>query len=236
MISLSRRCRKFLVTANGAFDNPKFPGIPGIEKFKGKQLHTSQWDYEISGGDTERNLTKLQDKRVGVIGTGATGIQIIPQLGKWSKELYVFQRTPSSVDIRNNRPTDSEWFKSQGEGWQRARMDNFASIRSGHEVNQDLVNDGWTGALQSLTGWFGQSKTGHHASDTPEEKANALQMADFKKMESIRKRVDQIFQDPDTAQALKPYFNTFCKRPCFHDDYLPTFNRPSVRDKKYLVK
>ncbi|KAH7088005.1 phenylacetone monooxygenase [Paraphoma chrysanthemicola] len=219
---------KFLVSAVGPFNIPKFPGIPGIELFKGKSMHTSRWDYEYTGGDTEGNLTKLSDKRVGIIGTGATSIQVTPHLGKWAKELYVFQRTPSSIDLRNNQPTDIEHFKSLPAGWQRERMDNFAAICTGHAVKQDLVNDGWTESLQALTGWFGQSKTGHTSSATPEETAKALQMADYMKTESIRKRVDQIVKDPVAANALKPYFNLFCKRPCFHDDYLPTFNRPSV--------
>lgn len=219
---------KFLVSACGPFDNPKFPGIPGIESFKGKQMHTSRWDYDYSGGDTEGHLTNLADKRVGIIGTGATGIQITPHLGKWSKELYVFQRTPASIDLRNNRLTDNEYFAKLESGWQRERMDNFAAICTGKEVDVDLVNDGWTAALQILAGWFGQSKTGYAESKTPEETAKGLQMADYKKMESLRKRVDQIVKDPETADALKPYFNQFCKRPCFHDDYLPTFNRPSV--------
>ena len=219
---------KFLVSSCGPFDNPKFPGIPGIESFKGKQMHTSRWDYDYSGGDTEGNLTKLADKRVGIIGTGATGIQIIPHLGKWSKELYVFQRTPASVDIRDNQATDTDYFARLASGWQRKRMDNFASICSGKQVDEDMVNDGWTKTLQILAGWFGQSKTGYIQTQTPEETARGLQMADYKKMESLRRRVDQIIKDPETAAALKPYFYQFCKRPCFHDDYLPTFNRPSV--------
>ncbi|KAH6976551.1 phenylacetone monooxygenase [Ilyonectria sp. MPI-CAGE-AT-0026] len=221
---------KWIVPATGPFDNPKFPGIPGIENFKGHQFHSSRWDYRYTGGDTEGNLTELKDKRVGIIGTGATGIQIIPHLGKWSKELYVFQRTPSSIDIRMNRLTDTKWYESQAPGWQRVRMDNFAALCSGITVDEDLVNDGWTASLQHLTGWFGQSKTGHQQVEVinTEETAKLLQLADFKKMESIRRRVDQIVKDPTTADALKPYFNQFCKRPCFHDEYLSTYNRPSV--------
>lgn len=219
---------KFLVSSVGPFDTPKFPGIPGIESFKGKQMHTSRWDYDYTGGNTEGSLSKLSDKRVGIIGTGATGIQVTPHLGKWAKELYVFQRTPSAIDLRNNRMTDIKHFQNLPSGWQRERMDNFATICTGQPVDKDLVNDGWTSALQALTGWFGQSKTGHTVSATPEETSKALQMADYKKMESLRKRVDQIVKDPKAANALKPYFNLFCKRPCYHDDYLPTFNRPTV--------
>lgn len=219
---------KWLVSAAGSFDNPKFPGIPGIETFQGRQIHSARWDYDYTGGDSEGNLHKLQDKRVGIIGTGATGIQIVPHLGKWSKELYVFQRTPSSIDARNNRPTDADWYKSQTSGWQRDRMDNFAEICSGRAVAQDLVDDSWTAALQHLTGWFGQSKTGHTVSETPEETARHMQAADYSQMERIRRRIDSIVKDPKTAEALKPYFNQFCKRPCYHDDYLPTFNRPNV--------
>lgn len=214
---------KWLIPATGPFDTPKFPGIPGIETFKGKQFHTSRWDYDYTGGDSRGNLTKLVDKRVGIIGTGATAVQIMPHLGAWSGELFVFQRTPSSIDIRGNKPTDEEWFKSQPSGWQRTRMDNFAAIVTGDPTEGDLVNDGWTKTVTQLGGWFGTGGDG-----TAESEEKRLQTNDYRKMESIRMRIGQVVKDPKTAEALKPYFNAFCKRPCFHDDYLPTFNRKNV--------
>ncbi|KAL4861704.1 hypothetical protein BDV12DRAFT_190915 [Aspergillus spectabilis] len=219
---------KWLVPATGPFDNPKFPGIPGIESFKGHQFHTSRWDYDYTGGNSEGSLTKLADKRIGIIGTGATGIQVIPHLGEWSKELYVFQRTPSTIDERRNRPTDENWYKSQAPGWQRKRMRNFADICSGVSVDKDLVADGWTDTLSSLTGFFGQGGGQDTKAINGDESSKILQLADFKKTEQIRQRVDRVVKDPSVAAALKPYYNLFCKRPCFHDDYLLTFNRPNV--------
>ena len=63
---------------------------------------------------------------------------------------------------------------------------------------------------------------------SPEEIGAQLELVDFQKMEQIRRRIESIVDDPDTAEALKPYYRQFCKRPCFHDDYLATFNRPNV--------
>ncbi|KAI8942467.1 hypothetical protein NX059_000535 [Plenodomus lindquistii] len=220
----------WLIPSTGPFNEPKFPGIKGIETFKGHQFHSSRWDFDYTGGDSYGNLTKLADKRVGIIGTGATGIQVIPHLGAASKQLIVFQRTPSSIDVRGNKDTDVEWFKSQSAqnpGWILNRMDNFTRVISGVRTDDDQVDDGWTRTVASLSGWFGgvdRSET-----ETPEQTARRLQHADFQKMQSIRNRVDEVVKDPKTAEALKPYFNQFCKRPCFHDEYLPTFNRPNVQ-------
>ena len=144
---------RFVVTASGPLHRPKLPGIPGIESFKGHTFHTSRWDYAYTGGDCNGGLDRLRDKRVGIIGTGATAVQCVPHLGAWAKELFVFQ---------------------------------------------------------------------------PAEMAEVVQLADFQKMESIRKRVETVVRDPAKAEALKPWYNQFCKRPCFHDEYLATFNRPNV--------
>ena len=85
---------RFVIMSSGPLNKPKLPGIPGIENFKGHTFHTSRWDYDYTGGDTTGGLHKLQDKRVGIIGTGATAIQCIPHLGAHAQQLYVFQRTP----------------------------------------------------------------------------------------------------------------------------------------------
>ncbi|ACG78243.1 putative monooxygenase [Phenylobacterium zucineum HLK1] len=216
---------RFVVMANGPLHRPKLPGIPGIETFKGHSFHTSRWDYDYTGGDSAGGLTGLKDKRVGVIGTGATAVQCVPHLGEWAKELYVFQRTPSSIDVRNNRPTDPDWAKSLPPGWQQARMDNFNTLVSGGFADEDLVNDGWTDIIGNIL-LLARRKA--EAGEAVENPAALMQLADFKKMEQVRSRVDQVVRDKATAEALKPWYNQFCKRPCFHDEYLATFNRPNV--------
>jgi len=215
---------RFVIMANGPLHRPKLPGIPGVESYKGHSFHTSRWDYGYTGGDPMGNLTGLKDKVVGIIGTGATSVQCVPHLGASAKHLYVFQRTPSSIDVRNNRPTDPEWVKSLKPGWQQARMDNFNALISGVEQDEDLVNDGWTDIIVNLgvvARNRGQKTNGKNA-------GKLLELADFRKMEQIRARAEAIVKDPNVAEALKPYYRQFCKRPCFHDEYLDTFNRPNV--------
>ncbi|MEC9344835.1 MAG: NAD(P)/FAD-dependent oxidoreductase [Pseudomonadota bacterium] len=216
---------RFVILAGGPLQRPKLPGIEGIESFRGHSFHTSRWDYDYTGGSSRGGLTGLKDKRVGIIGTGATAIQCVPHLGEWAKELFVFQRTPSTVDVRADRPTDPDWAKSLAPGWQRERMDNFTSVISGGPFDVDLVNDGWTDLIGNiLLAARRQAKDGAPPAD-PEA---LVQMADFQKMERVRARVDAIVRDSATAEALKPWYNAFCKRPCFHDAYLQTFNRPNV--------
>jgi cation diffusion facilitator CzcD-associated flavoprotein CzcO len=216
---------RFVAMSNGLLDRPKLPGIPGIETFTGHTFHTSRWDYDYTGGDSDGNLWKLRDKKVAIIGTGATAVQAIPHLGESTKALYVFQRTPSSIDVRNNRPTDPEWAQSLGPGWQLRRMENFNVLVSGGDQEEDMVGDGWTDIFRKLTGLTPAPGTEQLSKA---ERAVATEMLDFQKMESIRSRVDGIVRDSKTADALKPYYRQFCKRPCFHDEYLETFNRPNV--------
>jgi cyclohexanone monooxygenase len=216
---------RFISIAVGNLSKPKLPGIPGIESFKGHFFHTCRWDYEYTGGDESGGLTKLQDKTVAVVGTGATAVQVIPQLAKWSKHLFVFQRTPSSVDVRNNALIDPDWLKSLQPGWQRERLLNFEAMTLGINQEKDLVGDAWT----DLTRALGTLVKENESSDGPTKTIDELlEIADFRKMEWLRQRVDQIVQDPEVAAALKPYFRLHCKRPCFSDDYLPSFNRPNV--------
>ena len=173
---------KFVIMCNGPFNRPKLPGIAGISTYKGHTFHTSRWDYEYTGGNADGDLEKLKDKKVAIIGTGATSVQCIPHLGASAKELYVFQRTPSSIDIRDNKPTDSEWVESLKPGWQKERMDNFNAITSGRLVEKDLIMDGWTeiiGNLISLAQFRGKDIE-------PAEIPKLMEMADFKKMESVR--------------------------------------------------
>nr|POE56870.1 neopentalenolactone d synthase [Quercus suber] len=214
---------RFVIPAAGPLHRPKLPGLTGLGTFKGKTFHTSRWDYDYTGGDASGNLTKLAGKRVGVIGTGATAVQIVPHLGAAAEHLYVFQRTPSSIDVRGNKLTDPAWVATLGESWQTKRMDNFNIIVNGGAQDEDLVADGWTDILRNL----GAARSRMEGTD-PAKLMQARQLLDFEKMDQIRRRVDSVVQDPDTAESLKPYYNQFCKRPCFHDEYLPTFNRPNV--------
>ncbi|MGE5597692.1 MAG: flavin-containing monooxygenase [Hyphomicrobiales bacterium] len=214
----------FVCMANGPLNRPKLPGIPGIETYRGHSFHTSRWDYEYTGGDSYGNLHRLSDKRVGIIGTGATGVQCIPHLGASAQHLYVFQRTPSSIDVRANRPTDPEWVKTLEPGWQRRRMENFSILTSGGFAEEDLVMDGWTEIIGKLL----RGMRDRGAQMDPESIGKTMELADFEKMNQIRARVDAIVKDRKTAEALKPWYRQFCKRPCFHDEYLQTYNRPNV--------
>lgn len=211
----------YLIPAAGPLHRPKLPGTPGITTFKGHTMHSARWDYNYSGGGNLGSLEKLKDKRVGIIGTGATAVQIVPHLGNSAKEVFVFQRTPSSIDVRGNHPTDPEWAASLKPGWQKHRMDNFNAIVHGEILEEDLVSDGWTDILQKLL-----------ARMTPDMDFKTIeaerQLADFEKMEEVRARCDAVVKDPVTAANLKPWYNQLCKRPCFHDQYLQTFNLPSV--------
>jgi cyclohexanone monooxygenase len=216
---------RFVVMSNGPLNRPKLPGIPGIESFRGHAFHTSRWDYTYTGGDSSGGLTGLHGKRVGIIGTGATAVQCVPHLAEAAAHLYVFQRTPSSIDVRANRPTDPTWAATLGPGWHQQRMDNFNILVSGGFQSEDLVSDGWTDIIRKLLVMV--QKDGDAAS-SPDAIARTMELADFQKMEQIRARVDAIVGDPATATALKPYYRQFCKRPCFHDEYLDAFNRPNV--------
>ncbi|MEO8605818.1 MAG: NAD(P)/FAD-dependent oxidoreductase [bacterium] len=216
---------RFVCMANGPLNRPKLPGIAGVESFAGHAFHTSRWDYAYTGGDSNGGLSGLRGKRVGIIGTGATAVQCVPHVGAAAEQLYVFQRTPSSIDVRGNRPTDPEWAQSLQAGWHKQRMDNFNILVTGGFQEEDMVSDGWTDIIRNLLMMVREDTDGAVARDGI---AKTLELADFKKMEQIRARVDAIVRDPQTAEALKPYYRQFCKRPCFHDEYLDTFNRPNV--------
>ena len=215
---------RFVAMSNGPLNRPKLPGIKGIGDFKGHTFHTSRWDYGYTGGGPDGGLDKLADKRVGVIGTGATAVQCVPHLGVGAKELFVFQRTPSSIDVRDNRPTDPEWAAELKPGWQKERMENFNTLTSGGIVEEDLIQDGWTEIIRNLISMANYRGKGLQRSEI----AEMIELADFQKMEQVRARAQEIVNDPDVAESLKPYYRQFCKRPCFHDDYLPTFNRDNV--------
>ncbi len=219
---------QYLGMGTGPLHVPKLPGIPGLSSFKGHSFHTSRWDYDYTGGDPlGAPLKKLADKRVAIIGTGATAVQCIPHLAKACQSLLVFQRTPSSVDVRNNEPTDREWFKTIATpGWQQRWLDNFTANQTGSPTEEDLVNDGWTELSRRV-----REKIMDLAPEErlPEKMWEAYEDADFEKMSEIRARIESIVHDAKTAEDLKAWYRQLCKRPCFHDEYLKAFNEPGTQ-------
>jgi cation diffusion facilitator CzcD-associated flavoprotein CzcO len=214
----------YVITATGTMSELKLPGIPGIENFRGHTFHTSRWDYAYTGGTADGGLTGLADKSVGVVGTGATGVQVVPKLAEDAGHLYVFQRTPSTVDVRANRRTTAEDVGADRDGWAHERRDNFLRITSGEAAEEDLVADRWTssaGLLEKLLPSFCRQ------GDRKAFEA-AYEVADAAKMNEIRARVEQVVADADTAEKLKPWYRYACKRPTFSDTYLQAFNRDNV--------
>ncbi len=228
---------RYVALGMGPLDRPKLPGIPGIAKFAGPKFLASRWNYAITGGDPEgAPMTNLHGKRVGIIGTGASAVQCIPALGRDSGELFVFQRTPSAIDERNNRPIDPDWFATLEPGWQEKWRRNFTILQTGGFADEDLVEDGWTDIAIRVRDKVleimerPEDERPDLSGDDALEKLvrAAYEDSDDEKMTEIRARVDAIVDDPATADALKPWYRQLCKRPCFHDEYLQTYNRPNV--------
>jgi cation diffusion facilitator CzcD-associated flavoprotein CzcO len=214
---------QFVAMGTGPLHVPKLPGIPGIESFTGHAFHTSRWDYAYTGGDPSgAPLDGLRDKRVAVIGTGATAVQCIPHLARACQQLYVFQRTPSSVDVRDNAPIDPDWFAEVATpGWQQRWLENFTANQAGGTAEQDLVMDGWTDLARRIRARIMALPPEDF---TPEKMLAAFEDSDVEKMEEIRARVDSVVEDPSTAADLKAWYRQLCKRPCFHDEYLQAYN------------
>ncbi|ALE15704.1 Cyclohexanone monooxygenase [Altererythrobacter epoxidivorans] len=218
---------KYVGMGTGPLHVAKLPGLPGIENFKGKAFHTSRWDYAYTGGNPEgAPLSKLADKRVAIIGTGATAVQCVPHLARDAKELLVFQRTPSSVDVRNNKPLEREWFDGVAEpGWQKKWQENFVGNLAGGFAAEDLVQDGWTD--------LGHRIRKEIMNLPPEERTPANVMAayedaDNQKMSEIRARAEAIVGG-EAGKKLQAWYRQLCKRPCFHDEYLQAYNEPGCR-------
>jgi len=218
---------QFVGMGTGPLHVPKLPGLEGIQDFRGHSFHTSRWDYDYTGGDAKgAPMTKLADKRVALIGTGATSVQAVPHLSRAAKELYVFQRTPSSIDVRANKPIDPDWFKEIATpGWQQRWLENFTGNQAMGHADEDLVQDGWTELARRVKS---------RILSLPPEKMNregmleAWEVADHEKMSEIRARAEAIVSDPETAESLKAWYRQLCKRPCFHDEYLQAFNNPGT--------
>ena len=196
---------RFVTTQSGIFDRPQLPGIPGITSFKGRIFHSARWDYEYTG----RNLERLADKNVAVIGTGATGLQIVPELARAAKSLAVMQRTPTAVGVRDNARTDPDWFASLEPGWQRRRIEGFTSLANGEDADCG-VDDGWVRFFRRM---IDAERSVPVDRRTPEAVEAAKEAADFEHNEEVRARVDQLVPDAEKSRLLKAYYRTLCKRP-----------------------
>ena len=217
---------KYVAMGTGPLHRPKLPGIDGINDFDGHAFHTSRWDYEYTGGDPGgARMENLADKRVGIIGTGATAVQCVPHLARACGELFVFQRTPSSIDIRDNKATDPQWFQTLEPGWQKKWLENFTTLQTGGFTDEDLVMDGWTDISQRIRDKLLSSP---EPNLSPEGMLQAYHDSDDEKMVEVRARVNQVVEDEITAEKLKPWYRQLCKRPCFHDQYLQAFNEPGT--------
>ena len=192
---------QFVICANGTLSKPKLSKIEGMESFKGHAFHTSRWDYDYPGQD----LSNLKDKVVGIIGTGASAVQAVPELAKQAKALYVFQRTPSSIDVRDDWPTDPNWARTLQSGWQSKRRERVLTA-----VERTPEQKAKLDAMSA------------------EEKLQYQENQNIDYMMRIHRRIEKTVKDPETAESLKPWYMFMCKRPCFHNDYLPSFNQNNV--------
>ena len=214
---------RFVVMAVGILNLVRVPVIKGMERFRGVSFHCSRWDYEYTGGAPgDPRLAKLADKAVALVGNGASGIQALPALAESAKQVYVFQRTPSAIGVRANAPTADDFAANLAPGWQKDRMENFTAVLAGRERDRDLVADGWTAHMAKVANPLFEPGM------TPSDMAEAAEAVDYAVMEEHRARIDELVRDPAVAEALKPYYRYLCKRPLFHDEYLPMFNRPNV--------
>lgn len=222
---------QFVFMASGVLSTPKIPNVPGFEDFRkhGQTFHTSRWDYRITGGTQEQpDMTKLKDKNVAIIGTGATSVQAIPEVAKWAKHLYVIQRTPSYCGERGQKETTAaEWAKvADGPGWQYRRSRNLNTYISANPEPVDSINDGWT-RNQARSVIIGSDS---YIVEPGKEKEHTAKMLaiDHPIAEELRSRIDKVVKDPKVADKLKPWYPGWCKRPTFNDDYLESYNRSNV--------
>ncbi len=213
---------RWYVMAVGILNLLKLPDIPGMDAFAGHSFHSARWDYGITGGGPGEPMTELRGRTVALLGTGATGIQCLPPLGRDAEKVYVFQRTPSAIGVRGNRPTDPHFAEHLEPGWQETRWDNFQAVMLGRPVEEDLIDDGWTHDYAAV------SNIPVRPGMTTADIVRAGEEIDYRIMQEHRHRVEGIVEDPATAEALKPFYRYRCKRPCFHDEYLAAFNLPNV--------
>lgn len=211
---------RFVVTAVGGLSDPHLPDIPGIDSFRGDLVHSARWpmkDLELGG------------KRVGVVGTGASGVQLVESLAGQVGELFVFQRTPNYVLDRNNYViSDEQWEeikRSYPQTWEKVQqhyfgfptqLTNRTADAVGDEERQRIFEEQWAvGGFSFYLNTFDDIAFSEWAND---------QAADF-----IRRKIRSRVDDPVTAELLCPKNHPFAaKRPPIGQGYYETFNLPNV--------
>ncbi|MGH9027844.1 MAG: flavin-containing monooxygenase [Acidimicrobiia bacterium] len=211
---------QFCVMAVGNLSAAKEPEIDGMDSFRGPVLHTGRWPHE---------RVDFSGLRVGVIGTGSSGIQSIPLIAREAAHLTVFQRTPNFTMPAKNAPLDPEAVdarKANGLEIRQAMRESRAGVivpppeESALNVDADArearFRSAWeSGTLYGMTAAFNDLLVDRDANDTA---------ADF-----VRARIAEIVHDPEVAERLSPRGHPFgTKRPCLDTDYYATYNRDNV--------
>ncbi len=216
-----RLSARFCIMATGCLSTARLPQIAGIDAFAGKTYHTGQWPHE--GVD-------FSGQRVGVIGTGSSGIQAIPMLAQQARELVVFQRTPNFSVPARNAPMDDAYERSWKDNYaalrQRARDDTTSgtvyekSTRKAHEVDpqarQREYERRWsTGGVNFM----------HSFNDLMLDTKSNVTAADF-----VRSQIRATVRKPEVADLLAPTDHAIgTKRICVDTDYFATYNRDNVQ-------
>ncbi|MGW0593760.1 flavin-containing monooxygenase [Streptosporangium sp. NPDC002607] len=210
---------RFLVMATGCLSSSKLPEIPGIDGFGGATYHTAHWPHE--GVD-------FSGMRVGIIGTGSSGVQSIPVIAEQATDLTVFQRTPAySLPARNRRlrPDEIADMKANYRAFRQAQKESGFGVptpiptKSALEVSdeeRDATFEGaWeSGSLVNLLTAYADLSVDQEANDTAKR--------------FIHGKIHQIVEDPRTAADLCPEYPVGTKRPCLDTDYYETYNRENV--------
>lgn len=206
-----------IIPSVGLLSNAKLPDVNGLANFSRHMFHTARWDYDYTGGTPEDpSLTGLQGKKVALVGTGATAVQATAGLAKYAQQLYIFQRTPSSVDSRDNCNTDPDWFQANvatKKGWQRERALNFCRHIDNVEPKpaQNLVDDRWTN-MGTYCALVGTPKP--VTMDNVAQHVEGLYALDLPRQVRLHQRVEEVVKNQDAAKALKAWYPSWCKRPC----------------------
>jgi cation diffusion facilitator CzcD-associated flavoprotein CzcO len=209
----------FCVMATGPLSIPKDPDIAGLSHFKGELLRAGKWPHEP---------VSYAGKRVGVIGTGSTGIQIVQEIGPLAGELFVFQRTPSFTMPMRNRKLEPGYVaevkrhyaglreiarNSPAGGNRPASTRAYFSVTP--EQRRELLEDAWKQGGLAVLGTFADLLVNEEANE---------QVAEF-----VRSKIDEVVKDPSIAEKLKPRgYPIFARRPCLDTSYYETFNLPTV--------
>lgn len=209
----------YCVMATGPLSVPKDPEIPGIERYKGELLRAARWPHQP---------VSFAGKRIGVIGTGSTGIQIVQEIGPKAGELFVYQRTPSFTmpmrnqklepdyvaEVKRNYPVMREISRNSAVGGLRPQSTRaFFSVTPNQR--KTLLEDAWKNGGLAMLGTFADLLINPEANE---------HVAEF-----VRGKINEVVKDQAVAEKLKPRgYPIFARRPCLDTSYYETFNQPNV--------